>query len=132
MFVLHAASPTHRYNICVHSVLNIIVHPFVYDVHAVHADGVALSHTYFEYDKLRLSAPYNVIVQFAVYVAHAGDALTVGFVKSMFAAFDVCDVVLHNHAALHIFGFAIVHVAHDHCPIVHHVLCDVGHDTVSV
>jgi hypothetical protein len=40
--------------------------------------------------------------------------------------------VLQFHATSHILGFAIVHVAHDHSNIVHHVLCDPGHDNPSV
>lgn len=55
-----------------------------------------------------------------------------GALVSIFAAFDVIDVVLQFHATSHIFGFAIVHVAHAHCVIVHHVLCDAGHDHPSV
>jgi hypothetical protein len=118
VFVLHAASPTHKYNICVHSVLNIIHVQFVYGAHD-DTHHHALSQIYLEYDKLKLSAQYNVIVQFDVYVAHAGLALNVGFVKSTFAAFDVKFVVLQFHALSHTFVHTVVHVDHIHSGTVH-------------
>ena len=88
MLVLHAESQAHTYNVCVHSVLNSIVHPLLYVVHHVHAAKLALSHTYFDHVKLKLSAAYTVIVPFAVNVHAVGVPLTVGFVKSTFAVFD--------------------------------------------
>ena len=118
MFVLHAASATHTYNVRVHSVLSTIVQPFVYVVPAL-VQSPALIQLYFEYDKLKLSAPYNVIVTFDVNVHPAGVPLTVGFVKSTFAPFDVKFVVLQFHAASHTFVQTTVHVAHAHSPIVH-------------
>ena len=89
VFVLPAVSLTQRYKICVHSVLKLIVDPLVYVVPPVHADGVALSRTYFAVAKLKLSAAYHVIVIFAACVALVGVALTVGSVKSTFAGLDV-------------------------------------------
>ena len=79
--VLHAASATHRYNVCVHSELFTIVQPLLYDVPAL-VQSNALVQLYFEYDKLKLSAQYNVIVIFHENDHHAGDALTVGLVLS--------------------------------------------------
>lgn len=73
-----------------------------------------------------------MIVPFDVNVHAVGVPLTVGFVKSIFAVFDVILVVLQFHATSHMLGFAIVHVTPAHCPIVHHVLCDHGHDNPSV
>lgn len=114
VLVLHAASHTHKYNVCVHSVLNVIHQLLVYAVHAIHAAGLELSHTYFAYDKLKLSAAYHVIVLFAVNEPFVGVALTVGLVRSIFALFD-WFVVLQFHAASHTLGVTLhVHGFHSH------------------
>lgn len=78
--VFHALSHAHRYNVC-HHAAGVIVFPSANDAPAVHADGVALSQTYLEYKRERLSFELRVIVGVVfLHVAELLFALTVGFV----------------------------------------------------